>query len=128
MYSGKVMDHFVNPRNVGVIEDADGIGQSGSPHCGDVMRIYIKVNDNIITKVRFLIFGCGSAIAAASMTTELMLNKTLEEAWQIDNKMVAQALDGLPVEKLHCSVLAEDVIHAAINDYRIKNGLEPLGD
>lgn len=120
MYTDKVMDHFVNPRNIGELKDANGIGQVGSAQCGDVMRIYIKVVDNIIEDVRFLIFGCGSAVAAGSMTTELIKGKTLEEALTVTNKTVADALGGLPVDKLHCSVLAQDVIRAAIEDYRSK--------
>lgn len=120
MYTDKVMDHFVNPRNIGELKDANGIGQVGSAQCGDVMRIYIKVVDNIIEDVRFLIFGCGSAVAAGSMTTELIKGKTLEEALTVTNKTVAEALGGLPADKLHCSVLAQDVIRAAIEDYRSK--------
>lgn len=128
MYSDKVMEHFMNPRNVGEIKDADGIGEVGNAQCGDIMRIFIKVEKNIIVDVKFLIFGCGSAVASSSMATELIKGKTLEEAWEITNKTVADSLDGLPTVKMHCSVLAEEVIHAAINDYRVKQGLEPWKD
>ncbi|NLP29348.1 MAG: Fe-S cluster assembly scaffold protein NifU [Clostridia bacterium] len=125
MYSEKVMDHFRNPRNVGEIEDANGIGEVGNAKCGDIMKIYLKVEDNIIKDIKFKTFGCGSAIASSSMATELIKGKTLEEAWKITNKAVAEALDGLPPVKMHCSVLAEEAIHKAINDYRIGQGLEP---
>lgn len=125
IYTEKVMDHFRNPRNVGEIEDANGIGEVGNAKCGDIMRIYLKVEDNIIKDVKFMTFGCGSAIASSSMATELIKGHTLEEAWELTNKAVAEALDGLPPVKMHCSVLAEDAIHKAINDYRIKQGLEP---
>ncbi len=124
-YSDKVMDHFENPRNQGIIENPDGIGEEGNPQCGDIMKIYIKVEDNRITDVKFQTFGCGAAIASSSMATEMIMGKTLEEAWDLSNKAVAQALDGLPPQKVHCSVLAEDAIHKAINDYRVKQGLEP---
>lgn len=125
MYSEKVMEHFRNPRNVGEIEDANGIGEVGNPQCGDIMKIYIKVEDNIIKDVKFKTFGCGSAIASSSMATELIKGKTVEEAWQLSNKAVAEALDGLPPVKMHCSVLAEEAIHKAINNYRESQGLEP---
>lgn len=125
MYSEKVMDHFRNPRNVGEIEDANGIGEVGNAKCGDIMKIYLKVEENIIKDIKFKTFGCGSAIASSSMATELIKGKTLEEAWKITNKAVAEALDGLPPVKMHCSVLAEEAIHKAINDYRIGQGLEP---
>ncbi|NLZ48104.1 MAG: Fe-S cluster assembly scaffold protein NifU [Clostridiales bacterium] len=125
MYSEKVMDHFRNPRNVGEIEDANGIGEVGNAKCGDIMKIYLKVEDNIIKDVKFKTYGCGSAIASSSMATELIKGKSLEEAWQLTNKAVAEALDGLPPVKMHCSVLAEEAIHKAINDYRINQGLEP---
>ncbi|QCX32743.1 Fe-S cluster assembly scaffold protein NifU [Caloramator sp. E03] len=128
MYSEKVMDHFTNPRNVGEIENADGVGEVGNPTCGDIMKIYLKVEDNIIKDVKFKTFGCGAAIASSSMATELIKGKTIEEAWNLTNKAVAEALDGLPAVKMHCSVLAEEAIHKAINDYRIKNGLEPFKD
>lgn len=125
MYSEKVMDHFRNPRNVGEIEDASGVGEVGNPQCGDIMKIYLKVEDNIVKDIKFKTFGCGSAIASSSMATELVKGKTVEEAWSLTNKAVAEALEGLPPVKMHCSVLAEEAIHKAINDYRIKQGLEP---
>ena len=125
IYTDKVMDHFRNPRNVGEIKDADGIGEVGNAKCGDIMRIYLKVEDNIIKDAKFMTFGCGSAIASSSMATELIIGHTIEEAWELTNKAVAEALDGLPPVKMHCSVLAEEAIHKAINDYRIKSGLEP---
>ena len=125
MYSEKVMDHFRNPRNVGEIENANGVGEVGNPQCGDIMKIYIKVEDNKIEDVKFKTFGCGSAIASSSMATELIKGKTIEEAWDLTNKAVAEALDGLPPVKMHCSVLAEEAIHKAINDYRQSIGLEP---
>ena len=125
MYSEKVMDHFMNPRNQGEISEADGVGEVGNPTCGDIMRIFITVKDNIITDVKFQTFGCGAAVASSSMATELIKGKTLEEAWEVSNKAVAEALEGLPPIKMHCSVLAEEGIHQAINDYRIKHGLEP---
>jgi nitrogen fixation protein NifU and related proteins len=125
MYSEKVMDHFMNPRNQGEISDADGVGEVGNPTCGDIMRIFLTVKDNIITDVRFQTFGCGAAVASSSMATELIKGKTLEEAWEVSNKAVAEALEGLPAIKMHCSVLAEEGIHQAINDYRVKHGLEP---
>ena len=124
IYSDKVMDHFQNPRNVGEIKDADGVGEVGNPKCGDIMKIYLEVEDNIIKDVKFKTFGCGSAIASSSMATELIKGKTIEEAWELSNKAVAEALDGLPPVKMHCSVLAEEAIHKAINDYRVKHGLE----
>jgi nitrogen fixation protein NifU and related proteins len=124
MYSEKVMEHFNNPRNVGEIIDANGIGEVGNPQCGDIMKIYLKVKENIIEDVKFKTFGCGSAIASSSMATELIKGKTVDEAWDLTNKAVAEALDGLPPVKMHCSVLAEEAIHKAINDYRKKTGLE----
>lgn len=124
MYSDKVYDHFRNPRNVGEIEDANGIGEVGNAKCGDIMKIYLKVEDNVIKDVKFKTFGCGSAIASSSMATELIMGKTIEEAWELSNKAVAEALDGLPPVKMHCSVLAEEAIHKAINDYRKSQGLE----
>ena len=120
LYSEKVMDHFMNPRNVGKIEDADGVGEVGNAKCGDIMKIYIKVNDGIITDVKFNTFGCGSAIASSSMATEMIKGKPVSEALELTNKAVAEALDGLPAHKLHCSVLAEEAIKAAIEDYEIK--------
>jgi len=115
----------MNPRNQGDISDADGVGEVGNPTCGDIMRIFLTVKDNIITDVKFQTFGCGAAVASSSMATELIKGKTLEEAWDVTNMAVAEALEGLPPIKMHCSVLAEEGIHQAINDYRIKNGLEP---
>ncbi|WP_066637776.1 Fe-S cluster assembly scaffold protein NifU [Desulfolucanica intricata] len=120
MYSDKVMDHFQNPRNVGEIKDADGIGQVGNPTCGDIMKIYLKVEDNIIKDVKFKTFGCGAAVATSSMVTELAIGKTIEEALELTNKAVAEALDGLPPKKMHCSNLAADALHAAIKDYQEK--------
>ena len=114
LYSEKVMDHFMNPRNVGKIEDADGVGEVGNAKCGDIMKIYIKVNDGIITDVKFNTFGCGSAIASSSMATEMIKGKPVSEALELTNKAVAEALDGLPAHKLHCSVLAEEAIKACL--------------
>lgn len=128
MYSEKVMDHFTHPRNVGEIENADGIGEVGNPKCGDIMRIYLKIDNNIITDAKFKTFGCGAAIASSSMATELIKGKNIDEAWSLTNKAVAEALDGLPPIKLHCSVLAEEAIHKAINDYRQKHGMEVWKD
>ena len=122
MYSEKVMDHFSNPRNVGEIENADGVGTVGNAKCGDIMRIYLKVDENgVITDCKFKTFGCGAAIATSSMATEMVKGKTIEEALQLTNKAVAEALDGLPPVKMHCSMLAEQAIHAAIEDYRKKH-------
>lgn len=123
LYSETVMDHFRNPRNLGHIEDADGIGEVGNAKCGDIMRIYLKIKDDIIEDVKFETFGCGSAIASSSMATEMIKGKPLSEALQLSNKAVAEALDGLPAHKLHCSVLAEEAIRDAIRDYYEKNGL-----
>ena len=123
-YSQKVMDHFTNPRNVGEIENADGVGEAGNPKCGDIMKIYLKVNDaGVIEDVKFKTFGCASAIASSSKATELIKGKTVEEAWDLTNSAVAEALDGLPPIKMHCSVLAEEAIHTALNDYRAKHGM-----
>lgn len=116
-YSEKVMEHFTHPRNVGEMADADGIGTVGNPVCGDVMKMYIKVHDNIITDVRFQTFGCGAAIATSSIATELIKGKSLDEALQLTNKAVAEALDGLPPMKMHCSLLAEEAVRQAIDDY-----------
>jgi len=116
-YSEKVMEHFMNPRNVGEIPDADGIGNVGNPVCGDIMRMYIKVKDGVIVDAKFKTFGCGAAIATSSMATELIKGKTIEEALELSNKAVAEALGGLPPVKMHCSVLAEEAIQAAIDDY-----------
>ena len=122
MYSEKVMDHFKNPRNVGEIENADGIGEVGNASCGDIMKIYLKVKDDVIEDVKFQTFGCGSAIATSSMVTEMVMGKTLEEAEAVTNKAVAEALDGLPPTKMHCSNLAADALHDAIKNYREKHG------
>ncbi|MBU3158598.1 Fe-S cluster assembly scaffold protein NifU [Clostridium frigoris] len=123
-YSAKVMDHFTNPRNVGEIENASGVGEVGNAKCGDIMKVYLKVEDNIVVDAKFKTFGCGSAIASSSMATELIKGKSIDDAWTLTNKAVAEALDGLPAIKMHCSVLAEEAIHMAINDYRKKAGLE----
>lgn len=124
LYSEKVMDHFMHPRNVGVIENADGIGEVGNAKCGDIMKIYLKVKDGIIEDVKFETFGCGSAIASSSMATEMIKGKSIDDALSLTNKAVAEALDGLPAHKLHCSVLAEEAIKKAIKDYYVKNGIE----
>lgn len=123
LYSEKVMDHFRHPRNVGEIADADGIGEVGNAKCGDIMRMYIKVKNNIITDVKFMTFGCGSAIATSSIATELIKGKPVEEAVKLSNQAVVEALDGLPVHKLHCSVLAEEAIKAAVKDYYDKHNI-----
>ena len=120
LYSEKVMDHFLNPRNVGVIEDADGIGEVGNAKCGDIMKIYLKIEDGIVKDVKFETFGCGSAIASSSMATELIKGKPLDEVKELTNKAVTEALDGLPAHKLHCSVLAEEAIQNALDDYYSK--------
>ena len=124
LYSEKVMDHFKNPRNVGVIEDANGIGEVGNAKCGDIMKIYLKIENDIIADVKFETFGCGSAIASSSMATELIKGKPLSQALELTNKAVAEALDGLPAHKLHCSVLAEEAIKRAIQDYYEKAGID----
>lgn len=124
LYSDKVMDHFQNPRNVGEIADASGVGEVGNAKCGDIMRMYIKVEDDVITDCKFKTFGCGSAIATSSMATELIKGKPLSEALALSNKAVVEALDGLPPAKIHCSVLAEEAVRAAIKDYYDKNGIE----
>ncbi|MBQ0125094.1 MAG: Fe-S cluster assembly scaffold protein NifU [Clostridiales bacterium] len=124
LYSEKVMDHFQNPRNVGKIEDADGIGEVGNAKCGDIMRMYIKVENGIITDVKFNTFGCGSAIATSSMATEMIKGKSIDEALTLSNKAVVEALDGLPAHKIHCSVLAEEAVKAAVKDYYDRNGIE----
>ena len=124
MYTEKVMDHFSNPRNVGEIEDANGVGEVGNAKCGDIMKMYLKIDENeIITDVKFKTFGCGAAIATSSMATELVIGMTIQEAMQVTNKAVMEALDGLPPVKVHCSLLAEEAIHAALWDYAEKNGL-----
>ena len=127
MYSEKVIDHFMNPRNVGEIENADGVGTVGNAKCGDIMRIFLKVEYDIITDVKFKTFGCGAAVATSSMATELVLGKTVQDALQVTNKAVMEALDGLPPVKVHCSLLAEQAIHAALWDYAQKNGIEIEG-
>ena len=124
LYSEKVMDHFENPRNVGKMPDADGIGEVGNAKCGDIMRMYIKVNDGIISDVKFNTFGCGSAIASSSMATEMIKGKPISEALALSNKAVVEALDGLPAQKIHCSVLAEEAVKAAVKDYYDKNGID----
>ena len=120
LYSDKVMDHFLKPRNLGVIEDADGIGEVGNAKCGDIMKMYLKIDDDIITDVKFETFGCASAIASSSMATELIKGASVENAMQLTNKAVAEALDGLPAYKMHCSVLAKEAIQAALEDYKKK--------
>lgn len=124
LYSKKVMDHFRNPRNVGEMPDADGIGEVGNAKCGDIMRMYIKVKDNIITDVKFMTFGCGSAIATSSIATEMIKGKNIKQALDLSNQAVVEALGGLPTHKIHCSVLAEEAIKAAIKDYFDKNHIE----
>ena len=126
LYSDKVMDHFQNPRNVGKIEDAQnvGIGEVGNAKCGDIMKMYLKVEDGIVVDCKFNTFGCGSAIATSSMATELIMGKPLEEALELSNSAVVEALDGLPTHKIHCSVLAEEAVKAAVKDYYDKNGIE----
>lgn len=123
MYSEKVMDHFMNPRNVGEIDNADGVGQVGNPKCGDIMKMYLKIENDIIVDAKFKTFGCGAAVATSSMATELVRGKSVDEALKITNKAVAEALDGLPPAKMHCSNLAEEAITAAIEDYKRRNGL-----
>ena len=123
MYNEKVMDHFMNPRNVGEIENADAVGEVGNPTCGDIMRMYLKIENNVITDVKFKTFGCCAAIATSSVSTEMIIGKTLEEALALTNKEVVNELGGLPPQKLHCSVLAEEAIKTAIKDYYEKNGI-----
>lgn len=125
LYSEKVMDHFTNPRNVGEIEDANGVGEVGNAKCGDIMKMYIKVKDGRIADVKFKTFGCGSAIATSSIATEMIMGQTLEDALKLSNKAVVEALDGLPAHKIHCSVLAEQAIKAAIADYYTRQGIDP---
>lgn len=127
LYSEKVMDHFTNPRNVGEIEDASGVGQVGNPKCGDIMKMYMKINDDtgVIEDAKFKTFGCGAAIATSSMATEMIKGKTIDEALKVTNLAVAEALDGLPPIKMHCSNLAQEAIHAALSDYYTKKGVEP---
>ena len=125
IYSEKVMDHFANPRNVGVMENADGVGEVGNAKCGDIMKMYIKVDNGVISDVKFQTFGCGAAVATSSMATELIKGKSIDEALKLTNKAVVEALDGLPPAKLHCSVLAEEAMKAAISDYYQKQGIDP---
>lgn len=127
MYSEKVMDHFMHPRNVGEIEGAKGVGEVGNPQCGDIMKMYLDIEDGVIKDVKFRTFGCGSAIASSSMATELIKGKTIEEAMALTNKAVADALDGLPPVKMHCSVLAEQAIKAALYDYQERSGVKVAG-
>ena len=124
LYSEKVMDHFQHPRNVGKIDDADGVGEVGNAKCGDIMKMYLKVDDGVITDVKFNTFGCGSAIATSSMATEMIKGKTIQQAMELTNAAVAEALDGLPAYKMHCSVLAEEAIKAALADYYRRRGEE----
>ena len=124
LYTETVMDHFTNPRNVGELENADGVGEVGNAKCGDIMKMYLKIDNDVITDVKFETFGCGSAIASSSMATEMVKGKTVEEALAITNRQVVDALGGLPAHKLHCSVLAEESIKSAIKDYYDKNGIE----
>lgn len=134
MYSEKVMDHFMHPRNVGEIENASGVGTVGNAKCGDIMKVYLQIEDGIIKDAKFKTFGCGAAVATSSMATELVIGKTIEEALKITNKSVAEALDGLPPVKMHCSLLAEESLHAALWDYAQKNNItieglkEPVAD
>lgn len=123
LYSEKVMDHFKNPRNVGVIENADGVGEVGNARCGDIMKIYLKIDGDIISDVKFETFGCGSAIASSSMATEMIKGKPIADALKLTNRAVTEALDGLPAHKIHCSVLAEEAIKAALKDYYDKHGI-----
>ena len=125
LYSEKVMDHFTNPRNVGEIEDADGIGEVGNAKCGDIMKMYIKVDKNIITDVKFKTFGCGAAVATSSMATEMIKGKSIDDALKLTNKAVVEALEGLPDVKIHCSVLAEQAMKSAIADYYRRQGVDP---
>ena len=126
LYSEKVMDHFANPRNVGEIEDADGIGEVGNAKCGDIMKMYIKVDNGILTDVKFKTFGCGAAVATSSIATEMIKGKSIDEALKLTNKAVVEALEGLPPQKLHCSVLAEQAMKSAISDYYTRQGIDPV--
>ena len=128
LYSEKVMDHFMNPRNVGTIENASGVGEIGNAKCGDIMKIYLKIENDIIEDVKFETFGCGSAIASSSMATEMIMGKSIHEAMELTNKAVAEALDGLPAHKMHCSVLAEEAIKQALKDYFDKNNIPYAAD
>ncbi|MCD7730573.1 MAG: Fe-S cluster assembly scaffold protein NifU [Oscillospiraceae bacterium] len=125
LYSKKVMDHFANPRNVGEIEDADGIGEVGNAKCGDIMKMYIKVDGDIVSDCKFKTFGCGAAVATSSIATEMIKGKRIDDALKLTNKAVIEALDGLPSQKIHCSVLAEQAVKAALSDYYRKNGIDP---
>lgn len=125
LYSDKVMDHFANPRNVGEIENADGIGEVGNAKCGDIMKMYIKVDGGVISDVKFKTFGCGAAVATSSIATEMIKGKTIDEALKLTNKAVVEALEGLPPQKLHCSVLAEQAMKSAISDYYSRQGIDP---
>ena len=122
LYSEKVMDHFLHPRNVGVIEDADAVGEVGNAKCGDIMKMYLKIKDDVVEDVKFETFGCGSAIASSSMATEMIKGKPLSEVRKLTNQAVTEALDGLPAHKIHCSVLAEEAIHSALEDYERRQG------
>ena len=124
LYSEKVMDHFRNPRNVGVIDNADGVGEVGNAKCGDIMKIYLKIDDDVVTDVKFETFGCGSAIASSSMATEMIKGKPVDQLRELTNKAVVEALDGLPAHKLHCSVLAEEAVKSALKDYYDRHGIE----
>ena len=124
LYSEKVMDHFRNPRNVGVIDNADGVGEVGNAKCGDIMKIYLKIDDDVVTDVKFETFGCGSAIASSSMATEMIKGKPVAQLLELTNKAVVEALDGLPAHKLHCSVLAEEAVKSALKDYYDRHGIE----
>lgn len=126
LYSEKVFDHFSNPRNVGEIEDANGVGEVGNARCGDIMKMYLKIEDGIIKDVKLKTFGCGAAIATSSMATEMIKGKPLDEALKLTNQAVVEALDGLPAVKIHCSVLAEQAVKAAISDYYTRQGIDPL--
>ena len=126
LYSEKVMDHFTNPRNVGEIEDADGIGEVGNAKCGDIMKMFLKIDNGVITDIKFKTFGCGAAVATSSMATEMIKGQKLEDALKLTNKAVVEALDGLPDSKLHCSVLAEQALKAAISDYYKSQGVDPV--
>ena len=126
LYSEKVMDHFTNPRNVGEIEDADGIGEVGNAKCGDIMKMFLKIDNGVITDIKFKTFGCGAAVATSSMATEMIKGQKLEDALKLTNKAVVEALDGLPDSKLHCSVLAEQALKAAISDYYKRQGVDPV--
>ena len=124
LYSEKVFDHFRNPRNVGVIDNADGVGEVGNAKCGDIMKIYLKIDDDVVTDVKFETFGCGSAIASSSMATEMIKGKPVDQLLELTNKAVVEALDGLPAHKLHCSVLAEEAVKSALKDYYDRHGIE----